>query len=196
MASPQLTHVSIPFSTDSILRYPAAAAKVSPELPADTRYDLEFGASGELLGVRDASPAPGAALWQLPAEDARARDFSFEDAGHGFCYIRSHVSNLYLTVDVPDHPAAAAAGWASAAAAVLPPGVICDVRSATAAAARQQWSLIPVGRIPGQFLIRNRATPGLVLRPANSMMPSPVVLSVIPSGVRPATAAWQVSRGS
>ena len=31
-----------------------------------------------------------------------AQDFSFEDAGNGFVYIRSHVSNLYVTVQAPD----------------------------------------------------------------------------------------------
>ena len=56
-----------------------------------------------MLGIKDASPAPGAPVWQLPADGTPAQDFSFEDAGNGFFYIRSHVSNLYLTLQ-PGRP--------------------------------------------------------------------------------------------
>jgi hypothetical protein len=47
-----------------------------------------------MLDVQFANPAPGAIVWQFPANGTVAQDFSFEDAGGGFVYIRSKVSNL------------------------------------------------------------------------------------------------------
>jgi hypothetical protein len=55
-----------------------------------------------LLAVSQANRAPGTELLQLPRDGTIAQDFSFEDAGNGFVYIRSHVSNLYVTVRAPD----------------------------------------------------------------------------------------------
>jgi hypothetical protein len=55
-----------------------------------------------LLAVNQANRAPGTELLQSPADSTIAQDYSFEDAGNGFVYIRSHVSNLYVTVQTPD----------------------------------------------------------------------------------------------
>ena len=49
------------------------------------------------LDVQFASVAPGTVLWQYDPNDTVAQQFSFEDAGGGFVYIRTHTANLYLT---------------------------------------------------------------------------------------------------
>ena len=54
-------------------------------------------------------------MWQLPTDGSAAQDFSFEDAGNGFLYIRSHVSGLYLTLNAA-LPASAAGDGPDAAA--------------------------------------------------------------------------------
>jgi Phosphoesterase family/Ricin-type beta-trefoil lectin domain-like len=70
-------------------------------------YNLQFGASQQMLTVPGANPAAGTALVQEASESTADQpnsggtpdqDFSFEDAGDGYVYIRSHVSNLYLSV--------------------------------------------------------------------------------------------------
>jgi Phosphoesterase family/Ricin-type beta-trefoil lectin domain-like len=92
----------------------AAASDLSVVLGSEMRqpqflpfipYNLEFAASQQLLTVAGANPAVGTALVQEPNEGTTAppdgtpaQDFSFEDAGDGYVYIRSHVSNLYLSV--------------------------------------------------------------------------------------------------
>jgi hypothetical protein len=94
----------------------AAASDLSVVLGSEMRqpqflpfipYNLEFGASQQLLTVANANAAAGTALVQEPSEEPAgqpdstptpAQDFSFEDAGDDYVYIRSHVSNLYLSV--------------------------------------------------------------------------------------------------
>jgi hypothetical protein len=66
-----------------------------------TCYDFDYNPSQLRLGAKAADPAPRAALWQLAADGTAAEDFSFEDAGGGSFYIRSRLSNLYLTADTP-----------------------------------------------------------------------------------------------
>ena len=73
-----------------------------PQFLPFIRYRLEFVRSQMLLAVSQTNRAPGTALLQLPRDGKIAQDFSFEDAGNGFVYIRSHVSNLYVTVQAPD----------------------------------------------------------------------------------------------
>ena len=173
------------------------------------RYNFQFSASQQMLGVKDASPAPGAPLWQLPGDGTAAQDFSFEDVGNGFWYIRSHVSNLYLTVQVPTTLATgsgAAAQPGAAGPVLIPPAVIQDVKvrpgsTATVgttdlpAVARQKWLLRPVSSTvgPDLFLVESEAAPGLVLMPADSTQSGPVVLHAVPLGAPPGTGAWKVT---
>ena len=84
------------------------------------RYNAQFRASQMTLGIKDANPAPGAPVWQLPTDGSAAQDFSFEDAGNGFFYIRSHVSGLYLTLNAPLPTSAAGDGPDAAAGAPGP----------------------------------------------------------------------------
>jgi phospholipase C len=177
------------------------------------RYNFQFGASQLMLGVKDADPAPGAPLWQLASDSSAAQDFSFEDAGDGFWYIRSHVSNLYLTVNVPapaagHEPAAVAAGVPPIVSQPTNPGVIQAVKFAPGtvgagattglpAADRQQWMLRPAASVTGEsdlFLIENRAVPGKVLQSSAPAQAGPVVLGLSVLVSRPpGPYAWKVS---
>jgi hypothetical protein len=65
------------------------------------RYDIIYNSSLKSLDVPGGSNAPGIDLWQYDVNDTEAQHFSFEDAGDGLFYIRTHCGNLYLTVDVP-----------------------------------------------------------------------------------------------
>jgi phospholipase C len=178
------------------------------------QYNFQFSASQQMLGVKDASPAPGAPLWQLPGDGTAAQDFSFEDAGNGFWYIRSHVSNLYLTVQVPTTLATGSAGPAAKPGVagpvpvpvLIPPAVIQDVKAAPGsiataattdlpAVARQKWLLRPVSSTvgPDLFLVESEAAPSLVLMPADFTQAGPVVLHPVPLGAPPGTGAWKVT---
>ncbi|MGI8329326.1 alkaline phosphatase family protein [Actinomadura scrupuli] len=184
------------------------------------RYNFLFGASRMMLGVQGGGLEPGAQLWQLPADGSAAQDFSFEDAGHGAWYIRSRVSNLYLTVHVPGLFGAAADldadpdpdadpgdgdGDVSSIPIPLRPGIIQDVKyvpgSFPAGAPAnlplpqlQKWILTPVPRSPEPdlFLIRNLAIPVLVLQPTDPTQAGPVVLGI--DDLRPGSRrnAWKV----
>jgi hypothetical protein len=43
----------------------------------------------------------GRGIW-IQLNETVVQDFSFEDAGNGFVYIRGHLSNLYVTAQGPD----------------------------------------------------------------------------------------------
>jgi phospholipase C len=73
-----------------------------PQFLPFIRYNLMFNGSQRVLDVPGGSPTPGALLWQWDKNGTPAQDFSFEDAGNGLVYIRSHCGNLYVTVHVPD----------------------------------------------------------------------------------------------
>jgi Ricin-type beta-trefoil lectin domain-like len=190
-----------------------------PQFLPFLRYNAQFRASQMTLGIKDANPAPGAPVWQLPTDGSAAQDFSFEDAGSGFFYIRSHVSGLYLTVHAAT-PAEAAGDEPDAAAGApgpipvpqpIPPGVIQDVKfipGTTSAAAdpagtvvplpevaRQQWSLLRAGTGAGPdlFVVESRAAAGMVLQPADPAQPGPVVLRTVPLGTPLVTFAWKVT---
>ncbi|HXO40833.1 MAG TPA: alkaline phosphatase family protein [Thermoanaerobaculia bacterium] len=62
-------------------------------------YNLVYDASKKRLDVQGASFAPGTILWHFDANDTVAQQFSFEDAGDGCVFIRTHTGNLYLTAD-------------------------------------------------------------------------------------------------
>jgi hypothetical protein len=67
-------------------------------------YNIQYAGSQMMLDVQNANPAPGTPVWQFGANGTVAQAFSFEDAGDGLVYIRSNVSNLYLTVNVAHEP--------------------------------------------------------------------------------------------
>lgn len=177
------------------------------------RYNFRYRTSQQMLAVKDASPAPGAALWQLPVDGTSAQDFAFEDAGNGLWYIRSLVSNLYLTVQAPT--ASATLGGPGPVPQPIPPGVsqqpkvvpgTASASTTTAttsteptvdlpAVARQKWGLRQVAATvgPDLFLIGSESAPGMVLQPADPAQSGAVVLRTIPLGTPPETFAWTVT---
>ncbi len=62
-------------------------------------YNFTYTASQKHLDVEGAAVAPGTPLWQYDPNGTNAQDFSFEDAGGGYYYIRTHTGNLYVTAD-------------------------------------------------------------------------------------------------
>ncbi|GAA4730838.1 alkaline phosphatase family protein [Flavisolibacter ginsenosidimutans] len=72
-----------------------------PQFLPFIRYNFMYAATQKMLDVQGANTAPGTHLWQWDKNGTIAQDFSFEDAGGGFFYIRTNCGNLYLTVDVP-----------------------------------------------------------------------------------------------
>ena len=88
-----------------------------PQFLPFIRYNLEFAASQMMLDVESGNPAPQTPLWQFMRNGSPAQDFAFEDAGDGYVYIRSNVSNLYVTVDAGLHESTLAVPNAVAAAA-------------------------------------------------------------------------------
>jgi hypothetical protein len=150
-----------------------------------------------MLDVEGANPAPGAILWQYGANGTRAQDYSFEEAGDGFVYLRSLVSNLYVTAR-PSGPTLADAG--PAGVANNPPATPNDgadgpeliqdekyVASRTVAnpltpnPQQQKRRFAPAGiTVLDQdlFVISNQAYPGLILQPTiPSQVQSPVTLA-------------------
>lgn len=95
---------------------------------------------------------------QFSPNETDAQSFRFEDAGNGFVYIRSHVSNLYVTAEAPN-------------------SVLTGTTKASAGA---KWMLSPIsGSVLDRnlFLITNQDYPNVVLQPADpSQFESPVVL--------------------
>jgi Phosphoesterase family/Ricin-type beta-trefoil lectin domain-like len=84
-------------------------------------YTIEFVGSQMVMDVQVGNPAPRTPIWQFEPNGTTAQNFAFEDAGNGFVYIRSNVSNLYVTVDAGQvggtMPTAEAAETTSAPAA-------------------------------------------------------------------------------
>jgi phospholipase C len=178
------------------------------------RYNFEYSASQLMLGVKDADPAPGAPLWQLPVDGTAAQDFSFEHAGDGSFYIRSNVSNLYLTVPgtspllTGDDEAAGVASEGVPPIISPPPppiAVIQDVKHVPGttqgelivnppSVARQKWLFVP-GPIADQFTIMSLAVPGKELQPAKPGQPGPVVLGnrSLPSGSTISLHLWKIT---
>jgi len=62
-------------------------------------YHFVYAASQKALEVQDEPSEVGAMLFQADQQDIVGQRFSFEDAGNGFFYIRTHIGNLYLTAD-------------------------------------------------------------------------------------------------
>src|SRR5262249_12410099 len=84
-------------------------------------------------------------------------DFSFEDAGNGFVYIRSHVGNVYLAAQAAD---SVRTSWTTAS-----PGA--------------KWRLSPTSNAildRNLYVISNQDYPNTVLQPASRTSKSPLVL--------------------
>jgi phospholipase C len=150
-----------------------AAQPHRPQFRPFIRHNLRFTGSQLMLDVQFANPAPGAIVWQFPANGTVAQDFSFEDAGGGFVCIRSKVSNLYLTARE------------QGGSGPLP--VVQDVRYGGDASAQpmhrqalQRWKITPVGisqLTRHDHVISSQAHPRRHLRPDDPNQPqSPIVL--------------------
>ena len=113
--------------------------------------------------------APGACLQQADPNDLIAQQFSFEDAGGGFFYVRTHTGNLYLTTD-------------DTLAVMQQPKYRMDASTGGANRANlQRWRLAPdltLGSDRTRFTIRNAAFPVNTLQPSGGGAASgtPVVL--------------------
>jgi hypothetical protein len=127
-------------------------------------YRLQFVQSQLMLNaIRLAQPEPAATLWQMPGDGTATQDFSFEDAGNGFVYIRSHVSNLYVTAAAPNSV----------------------ITSRTVATAGTKWRLSPVGSSTldrNLFVISNQDYPNHVLQASVRTTGSPVILGANAAG--------------
>jgi phospholipase C len=159
-----------------------------PQFLPFIRYNLKF-SSTMMLAVQDGNPSRGTRLCQAAREDWAAQDFSFEDAGDGFVFIRGHVSNLYVTVREPGP-----AGDGD-------PEVFQDVKYAGPTGPRpeqQRWRLNPISPSVTQrtsFVVVSEAYPEKLLQPADSTQPaSPVVVRAVDHVVGPLTGryAWDV----
>jgi hypothetical protein len=181
-----------------------------PQFLPFIRYRFQFIASEMMLEVKGASAARGAVLEQgVAASNSIAQDFSFEDAGGGFVYIRSHVSNLYLTVQHLDTngggTSAAAAHMPSTTADAPPPGIIQDLKYAAGGGVGfplprfQKWKVTRVigGVDLDSYWISSQAYPDKVLQPVDFNQPtSPVVLSdMIKTGgvIQGTLSAWKIT---
>jgi hypothetical protein len=71
----------------------------NPQFRPFIPYHFVYVASQKALEVQDERSAVGAMLFQADQQDIVAQRFSFEDAGNGYFYIRTHTGNLYLTAD-------------------------------------------------------------------------------------------------
>jgi hypothetical protein len=149
-------------------------------------YNFVYGASQKRLDVQGAGVTPGTILWQYNPNDTIAQQFSFEDAGDGYYYIRTHTGSLYVTADDSL-------------------GLKQDVKyptdgSATAAnnPDQQRWKLTSTVLDKTSFTIWNAAFPGKVLQPSGGSNDSgiPVVLGdrqATHIGVEHTPNPWQVT---
>jgi hypothetical protein len=173
-----------------------------PQFRPFIRYRLEYTRSAMMLDVQFANRAPGTMLWQFPANDTVAQDFSFEDADDGFVYIRSYVSNLYVTVQIPD-PVVTLSGSPAAGAelgliedAKYPPS---DVELPERGPALQRWRLTPTSisvQDRDLYVISNEAHPGLVLQPTDPTQAEALVVLSAPgtsTGIHHEQKAWKVT---
>ena len=63
-------------------------------------YNFAYVESSMRLDVQGASTT-GDILQQFTPNSSNAQQFSFEDAGDGFFFVRTHTGSLYLTIDQP-----------------------------------------------------------------------------------------------
>ena len=144
-------------------------------------YNLLFGASGLLLDVQGGEPASALPLVQSAASGAPEQEFAIEDAGGGFVYLRSRLTNRYATVREPT-------------AAGASPTVFQDVKYPLAPGQPperrpelQRWRLTSTAIDiihAGDHHVSSQAHPDKQLQPANPSVPgSPVILGASAGGV-------------
>ena len=160
------------------------------------RYNVLYNPSAKSMDVQWASFATGTPIWQYDANDTEAQHFSFEEAGDGLFYIRTHCGNYYLTVYVPPiivtEPIPPIANEATAVATVHT--IIQDVKYGYGGItvlnshqpAYQKWLITNPGITVLDrdiFTISNPAFPGMVLKAASNDSQAAVVLGA-PDGGR------------
>ncbi len=163
-------------------------------------YQFKFNGSGMMLDVQFANRAPGAILWQFAANGTVAQDYSFEETADGFIYIRSHVSNLYVTAQMPQ-PVAIGDPEPAIGLTQEPRFRPSDVTPPDQRPALQRWTLTPATINAFErdlYVISNEAFPGLVLQPADpAQSGAPIVLAAPgPSkgkGIHQAPKVWSVT---
>ena len=143
-----------------------------PQFLPFIRYNFRYGTL--VLEVQNGVAAPGTILVPRDKKDgAPEQDFSFEDAGDGFFYIRTLCGNFYVTVDVP--PQVVSGGGAAPDSSQFSikqdvkykPSLIVINANNPFNPEYQKWKLTPlVGHILEQdlFVIRNSFFPNKVLK--------------------------------
>ncbi|HEU5030102.1 MAG TPA: alkaline phosphatase family protein [Spirillospora sp.] len=156
-------------------------AQFRPFIP----YTFTFNATSAAMGPQGGVSAPGAAVWQLPADGTTAQSFAFEAAPGGAFFIRSKDSDLYLTLVPPATP--------GPITHPNPSTVIEDVKHAPADQARQKWVLVPAPASTDLYLVESTAQPGKILQPSDPTTPGPLVVapSSLPAGLN-IRLAWKV----
>ena len=169
------------------------------------RYFLTYDASQKVLAVPGVQPGPGAILVQSDKDNTDAQRFSFEDAGNGFVYIRTHCGNLYVTVDIPSEvittggPASTAQGLSIKQDLKYKLGHTVVTTVSKFNPDLQKWKLAPAGITAlqrNQFIISNAFFADKVLQPANvAQSGSLVVLEdrAVSHGIGHNANAWTVS---
>jgi hypothetical protein len=164
-------------------------------------YHLVYGPSGKRLDVTGASTTPGTKLQQYDPNDTIAQQFSFEDAGGGHFYIRTHTGNLYLTASMTG--AVGPNGeWNPFAVRVIqdvkyPPG--STEPNKYPAAQRWTFSLADQSAVrDASFVITNALMSNVVLQPVGGSTNSGVELEfaapVLGGGLSPgAKQKWQIT---
>jgi hypothetical protein len=154
----------------------AQAGPFRPFIP----YNFVYVESSLRLDVAGASTSPGTVLQQFTPNASNAQQFSFEDAGNGFFFIRTHTGGLYLTVDQNLR-------------------VTQQVKSGTNPNT-QRWKFTSNGISifdRDKFSVSSAAFPDKLLQPAGNSKASgvPVVLDVPESGggIQPTRNAWHVT---
>jgi len=167
----------------SVLGNEMQTSRFLPFIP----YNFVYSQSQKRLDVQGAGTSPGTVLWQYDPNTTVAQQFSFEDGGGGFFYIRTHTGNLYLTAGA--NGVTQQAKYPTGTAAM--PGKNPDA---------QRWSLTTTSIVVTQqnlLTIHNAAFPGMVLQPAGNSANSqtPVVLAAPEQTHGPmiTTNAWQVT---
>ncbi len=124
-----------------------STAPQNPQFLPFIRYRFEFVASGLSLDYGPTDRARKAVFHQTPGDGSSAQDFSFEDAGDGYVYVRGVMNNLYVT----------------ALADNAEP--IMDVKTGTPL---QKWQFSPTdltATTRNEFVISNQGKADLVLLP-------------------------------
>lgn len=152
------------------------------------RYSLMYNDSKRVLDLQGGNAATastaGTMLLQSDKSDSDTQNFSFEDAGGGFVYIRTHPANLYVTVNRSDGTVSTGGPGGTAPVGIKqdvkynPTGVIST--NSPVNPALQKWKLTPaagsVGNPQNMFVISSASLPDKVLQPVNNAAGAAVVL--------------------